>query len=550
MRGPENLKAASENILAFLAQLSSALSDNGPTLIANHFPEAGLLLDQAFTLNFCDDDPVEFFQKHNNFSLVIWDSSINSYNSKIQPNYGLKNSNSELITAIDFVECLGGNGIMLIPAPAAGIRKNTFLEHINRKGYDIRGYIDLPNSVMPQVAINCLWVVVGKGAFENKFLYSIKNLSNIFHARNSANLFARYLSGDPEVHLNSCKKDEFSGFANFYLRREISSLLSNDRNFRRRKLSDLIDGIRTFDHAENDLPHNVMILNTVATVSAKDVAFSSIDSLNKKHRYHRLEFNSEIDRDYAVSFFNTDLGKKILLSAATGSTIPNVSIGAVQSLEIPCPPKDVQVRISDTTHSIKLLYEQMNDLYQELVYNPKNVDSIQADVAKLLDSIGQLGIVDKIKSEIRGGEGKSLEFKQTLALCIREHQRKDYVEQAVLKTLCGFMNTEGGVLLVGVDDDGLITGVNNEMKSLYKNSKDEYLKKVRNLIDANLGIENSSFVDWNIHDIDGFSILRFEVKASSKPVFLRKTDFFIRTNPATDKLDGEEMLNYIKQRFQ
>jgi hypothetical protein len=64
-----------------------------------------------------------------------------------------------------------------------------------------------------------------------------------------------------------------------------------------------------------------------------------------------------------------------------------------------------------------------------------------------------------------------------------------------------------------------------------------------------VGIENSSYIEWDIHSVDGKSLLRFDVKKSTKPVFLKKTDFYIRTNPATDKLVGEELITYINQRF-
>lgn len=111
------------------------------------------------------------------------------------------------------------------------------------------------------------------------------------------------------------------------------------------------------------------------------------------------------------------------------------------------------------------------------------------------------------------------------------------------------MNTDGGVLLVGVDDDGIIVGVDREMKMIYKSSSDEYFKKIRNMVYANLGIENSSFIDWKLHDIDEKLVLRFEVRQSTKPVFLKKNEFYIRTNPATDKLDGEEMITYIRHHF-
>lgn len=554
MRNIQTLSSAPEPLQDFLDELSLGFSRKGPVLFF-HFPQHSTefpphrVPNNAEAFDFVNENPPSFFGRHSDASLIIWNTGINMYTGG-ETYFGIKN-NAEFYYAIEYADLLSLEGVMLLPTFTLGLSTRNgekCIAALNEKGLDLRGYLELPTGVFG-VSTKPLLAVISRGSFEDTFLFSLNDISSTFEARSAANFLIRHLAGDPEAPLDSCKKTDFSGFAKFYLRKEITTVVSNDRNFERKKMSDLVEGIRKYDPSETSIGDSALLLNTVATVSSKDVAFGSPEDANPKHRYFHVDLNPEIDRDYAVSFFNTELGKKILLSASTGSTIPTLSAKGILALEIPCPPKDVQVRISKANRSLKMLFDQMNKLDQELVYNPKNVDSIQDDLTKLLDSIGRLGIVDKIKSEIRNGEGKHLEFKQTLSLCLREKQKKDYVEHAILKTLCGFMNTDGGVLLVGVDDGGLIVGVDREMKMLYKSSSDEYFKKIRNMVDANLGIENSSFIDWKLHDIDEKLVLRFEVRQSTRPVFVKKNEFYIRTNPATDKLDGEEMITYIRQHF-
>jgi hypothetical protein len=554
MRNIQTLSTAPEPLQDFLDELSLGFSQKGSVLFF-HFPHHDAefpphrVPKNAHAFDFLTQNPLSFFERHRDASLIIWNTGVNIYTDG-EAHFGIKN-NAEFAYAIEYADRLSTEGVMLLPTFTQGLSTRNgekCIAALNERGLDLRGYLELPTGMFGTGA-KLLLAVISSGSFDDTFLFSLNDLSSTFEARSAANFLIRHLAGDPEAPLDSCRKNEFSGFTNFYLRKEITSILSNDRNFERKRMSDLVEDIRKFDLLETSIGDSALLLNTVATVSKKDVAFRSLEDANPKHRYFRVDLNSEIDRDYAVSFFNTELGKKILLSASTGSTIPTLSAKGILALEIPCPPKEVQVRISKANRSLKTLFDQMEKLNQELVYNPKNVDNIQDDLSKLLESIGRLGIVDKIKSEIRTGEGKHLEFKQTLSLCMREKQKKDYVEHAILKTLCGFMNTDGGVLLVGVDDDGLIVGVDREMKMLYKSSRDEYFKKIRNLVDANLGIENSSFIDWKLHDVDEKSVLRFEVRQSTRPVFLKKSEFYIRTNPATDKLDGEEMITYIRQHF-
>ena len=554
MRNIQTLSTAPEPLQDFLDELSLGFSQKGSVLFF-HFPHHDAefpphrVPKNAHAFDFLTQNPPSFFERHRDASLIIWNTGVNIYTDG-EAHFGIKN-NAEFAYAIEYADRLSTEGVMLLPTFTQGLSTRNgekCIAALNERGLDLRGYLELPTGMFGAGA-KLLLAVISSGSFDDTFLFSLNDLSSTFEARSAANFLIRHLAGDPEAPLDSCRKNEFSGFTNFYLRKEITSILSNDRNFERKMMSDLVGDIRKFDLLETSIGDSALLLNTVATVSKKDVAFRSIEDANPKHRYFRVDLNSEIDRDYAVSFFNTELGKKILLSASTGSTIPTLSAKGILALEIPCPPKEVQVRISKANRSLKTLFDQMEKLNQELVYNPKNVDNIQDDLSKLLESIGRLGIVDKIKSEIRTGEGKYLEFKQTLSLCMREKQKKEYVEHAILKTLCGFMNTDGGVLLVGVDDDGIIVGVDREMKMIYKSSSDEYFKKIRNMVYANLGIENSSFIDWKLHDIDEKLVLRFEVRQSTKPVFLKKNEFYIRTNPATDKLDGEEMITYIRHHF-
>lgn len=58
---------------------------------------------------------------------------------------------------------------------------------------------------------------------------------------------------------------------------------------------------------------------------------------------------------------------------------------------------------------------------------------------------------------IAQGEGSRLEFKSTISTAAR-----------IARTLCAFANTAGGTLLIGVDDDGKVSGVKSEVGEMHK----------------------------------------------------------------------------------
>jgi len=65
---------------------------------------------------------------------------------------------------------------------------------------------------------------------------------------------------------------------------------------------------------------------------------------------------------------------------------------------------------------------------------------------------------DEIKSLIKNGEGLTTEFKRA----------RDSIPQSMYQSICAFLNTSGGDILLGVEDNGEISGVNPEYISTMK----------------------------------------------------------------------------------
>ncbi len=61
-------------------------------------------------------------------------------------------------------------------------------------------------------------------------------------------------------------------------------------------------------------------------------------------------------------------------------------------------------------------------------------------------------------------ESKTLEFKSTLQWDVHQKQKNKELHHPVLKTVAAFLNTEGGTLLIGVDDEGNVLGLNDDLK--------------------------------------------------------------------------------------
>ena len=108
-----------------------------------------------------------------------------------------------------------------------------------------------------------------------------------------------------------------------------------------------------------------------------------------------------------------------------------------------------------------------------------------------------------------------------------------------------FLNSEGGVVLLGVDDTGRIVGVGPDN---FENS-DRCLLHVKNLINQHIGAEFSSFMTITLVEVDEKEVVMIECEPSKKPVFLKmgkNEEFFVRTGPSSVKLSPSQTISYLQ----
>ncbi len=153
----------------------------------------------------------------------------------------------------------------------------------------------------------------------------------------------------------------------------------------------------------------------------------------------------------------------------------------------------------------------------------------------------------RIRDLIRAGESERLEFKATVRWNLHQDRAGKEIEVAWLKGVVGFLNTTGGVLLIGVEDDGTIKGLERDNFA----NDDKCLRHIDSLISTHIGLEFSRFIHFAIVEIEGLKIVEIRCQVSDIPAFLKKgesEEFFIRTGPASRKLKPSQMIKYLASR--
>lgn len=150
------------------------------------------------------------------------------------------------------------------------------------------------------------------------------------------------------------------------------------------------------------------------------------------------------------------------------------------------------------------------------------------------------------------GESQTVEFKSTARWNVRTGQADKKMEHVITKTVCGFLNAEGGTLLVGVDDAGQVLGLSADMQTLgSKANRDGYELFLRQLLDNNLSVQTAGIVRIRFEEVRGNDVCVVSVAASGRQVFARPheggqgpTEFWVRIGNATKQLHGDDMVEY------
>ncbi len=126
------------------------------------------------------------------------------------------------------------------------------------------------------------------------------------------------------------------------------------------------------------------------------------------------------------------------------------------------------------------------------------------------------------------------------------------MEDSVLKTIAGFNNMKGGILLIGVDDDNQILGLEDDFQKAGLKDKDRFELHLKNLLRDRLKIGSeytARKVKVSFKEIEGKDICVVEVEKGDKPIFTSEDKFFIRDGNNTRELPASEIHNYISERF-
>jgi schlafen family protein/Eco57I restriction-modification methylase len=159
----------------------------------------------------------------------------------------------------------------------------------------------------------------------------------------------------------------------------------------------------------------------------------------------------------------------------------------------------------------------------------------------------------EIAALIAKGESNILEFKSSARWDFKQNKQNKAMEDVVVKTVAAMLNTDGGNLLIGVDDNRKVIGLEYDYKLFSKPDKrDAYENFLTTLLLGNFGKGSSALISITIHELEGKDVAKVAAKPSPRPVFVKDDKgehLYIRAGNSTRLLSTKEALDYCRIRW-
>ena len=224
-----------------------------------------------------------------------------------------------------------------------------------------------------------------------------------------------------------------------------------------------------------------------------------------------------------------------------------------KDITIPLPEIQDQKVIASALNKTKNMNDRIQTLETNLLTNPINAHEADAELKDMISRLEMISDAEKILQliEKRGRENTTVELKQTLRLDIKTNNSEKHILTSALKTIPAFMNTNGGILLIGVSDDGEVTGMDHEIEQFHKDSQDNFKLWFGKLLDRRIGKEFINKIEFELVLVKEKYVLKVECSAITEGngCYLDGKDFYVRRHAYSEKLEGPDLVKYSKEHF-
>jgi hypothetical protein len=275
-----------------------------------------------------------------------------------------------------------------------------------------------------------------------------------------------------------------------------------------------------------------------------DNSYLKIASSKNYHHFFPKAFLKKSETGHANSIVNITLVSADLNKNKVRAKAPSVYLDEFQD-ENPELPQALKTHLIDIEHS-----GVIQDDYSAFLKNRSK--ALYAEIQKRIEPSETTAPIDPVHELILEGEGQFVEFKSTMRYDMRTGEVNKKLEHVIAKTVAAFMNSDGGSLFIGVDDNQNAVGLDKDYSTLKKADRDGFQLHLSNLLDKYLGKEVMKLWKLEFPLFDDKQICLVKVTSSNRPVFVAyegKEDFFVRKEGSSQPLNRSEQHEWSKDRW-
>ncbi len=285
--------------------------------------------------------------------------------------------------------------------------------------------------------------------------------------------------------------------------------------------------------------------------------------------FYQIVVDEEIvDREFLAIYLSQPegLGKLTLDSIAEYAesglnTETYINQTDLENIPIPLPDMKTQKNLAKTANKIAELGGNISQFKTNLSLKPVDYQEINDKADEMNKIFHSFSEIDKINSLISNvNETDKTEFKASFHYDDSSKKKSYYNQERALKSICGFLNRDGGTLLIGVSERDkkrppTINGIDEEIKKLHHGRYDEFVRYFSQTIEKKLSMGREECWDYIKHDkhvINDKSVLKVDCQFHDKgPVKLKgKEDvLYVRRYAEVKAYKDNEMDNYMIEHW-
>lgn len=179
------------------------------------------------------------------------------------------------------------------------------------------------------------------------------------------------------------------------------------------------------------------------------------------------------------------------------------------------------------------------------------------DPAKpLRRKLADLDQVIRIKQEVEQGDNFTLdedgytEYKSSFKYDIKTKNPNSSLVKDVIISILGFLNTNGGRVVIGISDSKEILGIENDLKIF--GNWDKFQLAIHDALRCHSDKPISEFIRIRKVKKDEKELCEISTRPYSKPVFFvdgNNNDLYVRNGNQTIKLSTKEALDYVTSHW-